>query len=82
MWLTPYASSLSSTASTRAGFMLASAAAPKIARLLAWPVRPKAILSITGAPPPTAGATRLEYERTRKPASSVVGVALVTRFGV
>jgi hypothetical protein len=62
--------------------MLASAAAPKIARLLAWPVRPKAILSITDAPPPTVGPTLVEYGRIRKPASSVVGVARVPGFRV
>ena len=47
MWLTPCASSSSSVRSASACETLPSAAAPKIVRLLSWPVRPNGAVAIT-----------------------------------
>src|SRR5918997_2748592 len=46
MWLTPWRSSRASTSSARAWPMEARPAAPKMTRLLSWPVRPNGAVGI------------------------------------
>src|SRR2546421_8779660 len=48
MWFTPNSSNVGSSSSARSWRIRPRAAAPKITRLLAWPVRPKIRLAIIG----------------------------------
>src|SRR5262245_28318359 len=57
MWLTPCSSSRSRVRSASACETLATAAAPKIVRVLSWPVRPNGCLAITTPSVPSAVAS-------------------------